>query len=91
MTAADQRVTYAREYLAGCRQRKLAELPPSALLREAAELRRELGQILDVVDAQAAELAALAEIREVLAEVLDDELADRQSALEQIERLAGEA
>lgn len=46
---ADQRVTSAREYLAHARQAKLAELPDSALLRMAADLRRQLGQVLDVV------------------------------------------
>jgi hypothetical protein len=85
----DDRLTWAREYLAGSRQRKLADLPPSLLLREAAELRRQLGQVFDVIDGQAADLVRLAAIRAVLAEVLADELADRQYALEQIEQIAG--
>jgi hypothetical protein len=47
---ADLRVTAAREYLEGARRRKVTELPPSLLVREAAELRRALGQVLDVLD-----------------------------------------
>lgn len=47
---ADQRVTSAREFLAGARRRKVTDLPPSLLERECAELRRLLGQMLDVVD-----------------------------------------
>lgn len=54
---ADQRVQIAREYLAGARKRKVGELPPSLLIRECAEMRRLLGQVLDVVD-EAALLAA---------------------------------
>ena len=50
----DQRVTAAREYLDGARKRKVAELPPSLLIRECAELRRALGQVLDVIGDQAA-------------------------------------
>jgi hypothetical protein len=47
---ADQRVETAREYLDGARRRKVTELPPSLLMRECAELRRLLGQVLDVLD-----------------------------------------
>ena len=47
---ADQRVTTARAYLAGIRKHNAADLPFSVLLREAAELRRQLGQVLDAVD-----------------------------------------
>jgi hypothetical protein len=47
---ADLRVTNAREYLAGVRQHKVSALPPSVLLREVAELRRQLGQVLDAID-----------------------------------------
>ncbi|HEY2550099.1 MAG TPA: hypothetical protein VGI64_05940 [Streptosporangiaceae bacterium] len=75
----DDRITQARDYLAGCRKRKLAELPPSLLLREAAELRRQLGQVLDV----------LGEVRTVLT-AFDWETDDRQYALEQIEQIAGD-
>lgn len=46
---ADPRVTAAREYLTGIRQHKVAALPPSVLVRECAELRRQLGQVLDAV------------------------------------------
>jgi hypothetical protein len=53
----DQRVAYAREFLAGARRRTVAELPPSVLAREDAELRRVLAQVLDVVaDYEDAEL-----------------------------------
>ena len=56
--SADQRVVMAREFLAGARKRKVAELPPSLLMREDAELRRQLGQVLDVIDSAAAVLAS---------------------------------
>ncbi|HTW00240.1 MAG TPA: hypothetical protein VMF87_08050 [Streptosporangiaceae bacterium] len=58
----DQRIVYAREFLAGARKRKVAELPPSVLIREDAELRRVLGQLLDVISESA----------EVLGHALDD-------------------
>ena len=44
------RVTSAREFLDGARKRKVAELPSSLLIRECAELRRQLGHVLDVLD-----------------------------------------
>jgi hypothetical protein len=47
---ADYRVESAREFLAGARKRKVTELPPSLLIREAAELRRLLGGLLSLVD-----------------------------------------
>jgi hypothetical protein len=53
----DNRVTRAREYLSGARRRKVTELPPPLLERECAELRRQVGQLLDVVD-EAIALAA---------------------------------
>jgi hypothetical protein len=53
--SADQRVALAREYLTGARRRKVDQLPPSVLMRELAETRRQLGQVLDVID-QAATL-----------------------------------
>jgi hypothetical protein len=59
---ADQRLITAREFLAGARKRKVAELPPSVLMREDAELRRLLGQVLALVD----------EAGEVLAQALAD-------------------
>jgi hypothetical protein len=46
---ADARVTTAREYLDGARRRKVTELPPTLLIRECAELRRLLGQVLDAI------------------------------------------
>lgn len=48
---SDVRVTAAREFLDGARRRKVTELPPSLLIRECAELRRLLGQVLDVIAA----------------------------------------
>ena len=63
---ADQRVTSAREFLSGARRRKVAQLPPSLLMRECAELRRLLGQVLDVLAAHRDAAAQLAEIRDVL-------------------------
>lgn len=48
---ADQRVTAARGYLDGARLRKVTALPPSLLVRECAELRRALGQVLDAIAA----------------------------------------
>ncbi len=49
---ADQRAGLAREYLTGARKRKVDQLPPSLLMRECAELRRLLGQCLDVIEHQ---------------------------------------
>jgi hypothetical protein len=46
MTEVDQRITKAREYLAGVEQRDVLYLPPSALLRECAETRRQLAAVL---------------------------------------------
>ena len=43
------RVTAAREYLASVRKHKVTALPPSVLLRECAELRRQLGQVLGAI------------------------------------------
>jgi len=58
----DQRLTAAREYLGYARQVKVADLPELALQRMAAELRRQLGQVL----------ALLGEASEVLASALAD-------------------
>ncbi len=52
-TTTDQCLISAREFLAAARKRKVGELPPSLLMRECAELRRQLGQVLDVVDGAA--------------------------------------
>jgi len=83
MTEVDQRITLAREYLDGVQQRDVLHLPPSALLRECAESRRQLGQVLAAATGQA---ALLAEIRAVFA-AFDWESDDRQYALERIERI----
>ena len=87
VTAADQRVTYAREFLDGSRKRKVTELPPSVLMRELAECRRHLGQVLIVIDDGREDAGKLAAIRAVLAR-FDWEHDDRQYALEEIERIA---
>jgi hypothetical protein len=47
--SADQRVQIAREYLTSTRQHKVSALPLTVLLRECAELRRQLGQVLDAI------------------------------------------
>jgi hypothetical protein len=87
---ADQRVTNAREYIGYARHIKVADLPYPALMRLAAELRRQLGQVLDVVTETEADPAEgrLAAIRAVFAR-FDWEFDDRQYALEEIERIAG--
>jgi hypothetical protein len=84
---AVQRLAAAREYLGYARAVKVGDLPYPALVRFAAELRRQLGQVLDVIgdDAGAGQLAA---IRAVLAR-FDWERDDRQYALEEIDRIAG--
>jgi hypothetical protein len=46
MTEVDQRIAAAREYLAGVQHRDVLHLPPSALLRECAESRRQLKAVL---------------------------------------------
>jgi hypothetical protein len=85
--SADQRVISAREFLDGARRRKVDELPPSLLMRETAELRRLLGQVLNVLAERQDEARQLAGIRAVLAG-FDWETGDRQLALERIERIA---
>jgi hypothetical protein len=86
--SADQRVTSAREFLAGARRREVDQLPPSLLMRECAELRRLLGQVLDALAEARDAGRRLAEIRAVLA-AFDWERDDRQLALERIEQVAG--
>jgi hypothetical protein len=56
--------------------------------RLACELRHLCGPLGDVYAEQQKEAARLAEIRTVLAAVLDSETADRQYALEAIQRIA---
>jgi hypothetical protein len=86
MTEVDQRITLAREYLAATRARDINHLPPSRLMAEVAETRRQLGQVLAAVDGQADAAGRLARIRQVLAE-FDWEFHDRQLALEAIDRI----
>jgi hypothetical protein len=86
MTEVDQRIQSAREYLAGVQQRDVLHQPPSALLRECAESRRQLAAVLAAVDGQADAEGRLARIRQVLAE-FDWEFHDRQLALEAIDRI----
>jgi hypothetical protein len=88
--SADQRVTSAREFLAGARRRKVDQLPPSLLMRECAELRRLLGQVLDVLAERRDAARRLAEVRALLA-AFDLETHERQLALERIEQIAGES
>jgi hypothetical protein len=94
MSAPDERAELARQFLTETRTRSVDQLAPTLLMRECAELRRLLGQVLDVLaernasSAQArAEATRLAEIRAVLAD-FDWEFDDRQFALERIERIA---
>ena len=82
----DDRLANARDFLTGVRKHKVTEAPPSVLVRECAELRRQLGQVLDVADGQAKRLDGIAAICE---QTLGDELADRQYALEGIALIAG--
>jgi hypothetical protein len=88
--SGDQRAELARTYLAEARQRSVEQLPPSLLMRECAELRRLLGQVLGVLaerqDQARDEARQLAEVRQLLAE-FDWEFHDRQLALEAIERI----
>jgi hypothetical protein len=65
-TTLDERVTRAREFLNGARRRKVGELPPSLLIRECAELRRQLGQVLGVIEEQATAVLITAELGTVL-------------------------
>ena len=54
MTAPDERAGLARRFLDEARQRSVEQLPPSVLMRESAELRRLLGQVLGMLaEAQA--------------------------------------
>jgi hypothetical protein len=52
MQEVDQRIALAAEYLAEVRQTSVEQLPPSVLAREVAELRRQLGAVLDVIYGQ---------------------------------------
>jgi hypothetical protein len=85
--SADQRVELARQFLAETERRSVEQMPPSLLMREVAELRRLLGQVLGVLAERQAEMRQLAGIRAVLA-AFDWEFDDRQIALERIEQIA---
>jgi hypothetical protein len=89
MQEVDQRVTLAREYLAEVSGTSVEALPPSVLMRECAELRRLLGQVLGLLAARQDDSRRVAEIRAMLA-AFDWEFGDRQLALERIERIADE-
>jgi hypothetical protein len=89
VSAPDERAELAARFLAEARQRSVEQMPPTLLMREVAELRRLLGQVLAVLGERQAETRQLAEIRAVLA-AFDWEFDDRQLALERIERIAGE-
>jgi hypothetical protein len=90
MTAPDDRSALAARFLAEARQRPVDGLPPSMLMRECAELRRFLGQVLGVLAEQQArqqdDARRLADIRQLLGG-FDWEYHDRQLALEAIERI----
>jgi hypothetical protein len=88
--SADQRAEIARDYLATARRTSVEQLPPSLLMRECAELRRLLGQVLGILAERQGEARQLAEIRDVLA-AFDWEHHDRQTALERIDQIAGES
>jgi hypothetical protein len=82
----DERTRQAREFLAAARQRGVEELPPSLLMRECAELRRLLGQVLAVLAERQDDARQVSEVRALLA-AFDWEHSDRQYALEAIERI----
>jgi hypothetical protein len=88
--SADQRAELARQFLAEARQRSVEQLAPSLLMRECAELRRLLGQVLGILAERQDEARQLAEIRGVL-DGFQWESGDRQLALERIEQIAGES
>jgi hypothetical protein len=75
----DARAELAREYLGGARRRKVTELPPSLLIRECAELRRHLGQVLDVIAGgavlEAAQLGTVLDALDVAADYKRDRAA----------------
>jgi hypothetical protein len=70
-----ERVELACRFLAEARQRSVEQMPPTLLMRECAELRRLLGQVLDVID-QAPALTEMQRI--VLGQVLADAIAYRE-------------
>jgi hypothetical protein len=84
--SGDERAELARRFLAEARQRSVEALAPSLLMRECAELRRLLGQVLGILAERHDESRQLAEVRQLLDE-FDWEFHDRQLALEAIERI----
>jgi hypothetical protein len=86
MSAPDERAELAARFLAEARQRSVDQLAPSLLMRECAELRRLLGQVLGILAERQDGPRQLAEVRAVLAG-FDWEHHDRQLALEAIERI----
>jgi hypothetical protein len=86
VTAPDERAELARQFLAEARTRSVEQLAPTLLMRECAELRRLLGQVLDVLAGRQDEARQLAGVRQLLAG-FDWEHDDRQYALEAIERI----
>jgi hypothetical protein len=86
VSAPDERAELARRYLAEVSATGVERLPPTVLMREVAELRRLLGQVLAVLAERQDGAHQLAEIRAVLA-AFDWKFDDRQLALEHIERI----
>ena len=80
--SADPRVQLAREYLAAARQHKVDILPPSVLVRECAELRRQLGKVLDAIGQ--AEAVDVAGQLISLATWMDDQLASETASRQYI-------
>ena len=80
MQAVDQRIGTAREYLTGARKRKVDQLPRPVLLRELAETRRQLGQVLDVVNGHTvltpAQVATVLDALDVAADAKRDRAAN---------------
>ncbi len=68
----DQRPAIARDYLVSVRRHQVTTLPPSVLVRECAELRRQLGLVLDAID----QAAALTEAQRAIVLAALDEAAD---------------
>jgi hypothetical protein len=60
MTAPDERAELARAYLAEVGGTSVEALPPSVLMRECAELRRLLGQVLGMLAERQDEVRQLA-------------------------------
>jgi hypothetical protein len=87
VSAADERVTAARQHLTLARELDPDRMPPSRLVAEVTESRRQLAAVLGVLAERQDDARQLAAIRAVLAG-FDWEFDDRQLALERIERIA---